>query len=230
MRSYVGQSVCPSGPMMEWFVIYWWLVFDLAKALGFRQLTSGSRGNPQVPTIVKVLGEADCERGQGFEIGSTVRWGSDGDWTMFLLLKYGEDQTPGAKNCVITIANTRQRWLRHDSDIVAHLSSMSNLNVPNHNSVRYTSKLDNPVEGLWTSDKTLHIEMWWIQISNMNLLVLVELILKFCSWMVSMPPWLASSLSYSQPVYVLSYLTSQLWAVPNNNSDVALARSRSLCS
>ena len=34
---------------------------------------------------------------------------------------------------------------------------MSNLNVPNYNSVQCTSILDNPVKNLWTSNKTLHI-------------------------------------------------------------------------
>ena len=32
--------------------------------------------------------------------------------------------------------------------------------VPNYNSVRCTSKLDNPVKNLWTSNKTLHIKLW----------------------------------------------------------------------
>ena len=45
-----------------------------------------------------------------------------------------------------------------------HLSSMSNLNVPNYNSVRCTSKLDTPVGNLWTSNKTLHTKLWWVQI------------------------------------------------------------------
>ena len=40
------------------------------------------------------------------------------------------------------------------------LIRMGNLNVPNYNSVRCTSKLDNPVKNLWTSNKTLHIKLW----------------------------------------------------------------------
>ena len=54
---------------------------------------------------------------------------------------------------------------------------------------RYTSQIDN-----WSSDKTVDSQEDFtytrkiVVNSNMNLLVLVELILKVCSWMMSMSP------------------------------------------
>ena len=56
--------------------------------------------------------------------------------------------------------HTRASALDHGNTPVSLQSDFPITLCPNYNSVRCTSKLDNPVKNLWTSNKTLHIKLW----------------------------------------------------------------------